>query len=180
MRAGGWGYVFGDEGGGYDLTRQALRAALRMEEGWGPPTNLRDALLQNTGANAANELLHKFYSPEFERPRIAALSRLVSDCAEAGDVVSMGILDDAAQQLAAITLAVRGKLFQSQDCAPVAHIGGVFQSPRLLAKFREILERDGRATVIAPRHGPAAGALFEAYRLGGIIVELSGLPETEK
>ena len=31
-RAGGWGYVFGDEGGGFDLVRQALRAALRMEE----------------------------------------------------------------------------------------------------------------------------------------------------
>ena len=33
-RAGGWGYVFGDEGGGFDITRQALRAALRMEESW--------------------------------------------------------------------------------------------------------------------------------------------------
>ena len=31
-RAGGWGFVFGDEGGGFDITRQALRAALRMEE----------------------------------------------------------------------------------------------------------------------------------------------------
>ena len=27
-RAGGWGYIFGDEGGGFDITRQALRAAL--------------------------------------------------------------------------------------------------------------------------------------------------------
>src|SRR5579863_9715345 len=34
-RAGGWGYVFGDEGGGFDLVRQALRAVLRHEEGWG-------------------------------------------------------------------------------------------------------------------------------------------------
>jgi N-acetylglucosamine kinase-like BadF-type ATPase len=35
-RAGGWGYVFGDEGGAFDLVRQALRAVLRNEEGWGP------------------------------------------------------------------------------------------------------------------------------------------------
>ena len=35
-RVGGWGYIFGDEGGGFDLTRQALRAILRHEEGWGP------------------------------------------------------------------------------------------------------------------------------------------------
>ena len=31
-RAGGWGYVFGDEGGGVDIVRQAVRAALRILE----------------------------------------------------------------------------------------------------------------------------------------------------
>src|SRR5258708_21745706 len=61
-RAGGWGYIFGDEGGGFDLTRQALRAALRMEEGWGPPTVLRQRLLEATGAADANDLLHRFYT----------------------------------------------------------------------------------------------------------------------
>ncbi|HUP03482.1 MAG TPA: BadF/BadG/BcrA/BcrD ATPase family protein, partial [Bryobacteraceae bacterium] len=30
-RAGGWGFAFGDEGGAFDLVRQALRAVLRME-----------------------------------------------------------------------------------------------------------------------------------------------------
>jgi N-acetylglucosamine kinase-like BadF-type ATPase len=39
-RAGGWGYVFGDEGGAFDLVRRALRAALAAEEGWGPDTLL--------------------------------------------------------------------------------------------------------------------------------------------
>ena len=27
-RAGGWGYIYGDEGGGFDIARQALRATL--------------------------------------------------------------------------------------------------------------------------------------------------------
>ena len=59
-RAGGWGYVYGDEGGGFDLARQALRAALRMEEGWGAATLLRTALLEASGAADANDLLHRF------------------------------------------------------------------------------------------------------------------------
>jgi hypothetical protein len=34
--------------------------------------------------------------------------------------------------------------------------------------------------VTPPLYGPAAGALLEAYRLAGLSVELSGLPEAEK
>src|SRR5579883_1146590 len=60
-RAGGWGFAFGDEGGAFDIVRQSLRAALRFEEGWGPRTALRDALLESTGARDANDLLHRFY-----------------------------------------------------------------------------------------------------------------------
>jgi N-acetylglucosamine kinase-like BadF-type ATPase len=180
MRAGGWGYVFGDEGGGFDLTRQALRAALRVDEGWGPPTLLRDALVKATGAQDANSLMHRFYGGKLTRPQMAALSRLVDKAALAGDVVADGILNEAAQQLAGITLAVRKWIFKAKECAPVAYIGGVFNSARLLSRFRTLLERDGLATVAPPKHGPAAGALLEAYRMAGISATLSGLPEAEK
>ena len=180
MRAGGWGYVFGDEGGGFDLTRQALRAALRVDEGWGPPTSLRDALIGETGASDANDLMHRFYGGELTRPRMAAMSRLVDEAATAGDLVADGILMEAAQQLAGITLAVRKRTFTPQECAPVAFLGGVFNSARLLERFRTLLERDGLALVSTPKHGPAAGALLEAYRMAGLGLQLSGLPESEK
>ena len=180
MRAGGWGYVFGDEGGGFDLTRQALRAALRMEEGWGPPTSLRESLLKATGAKDANEALHRFYSPDFPRSRVASLSGLVDAAASAGDRIAEGLLQEAAQRLAGITSAVRGKLFQTNECAPVAYIGGVFKSDRVREQFTTLVERDGQAKVSPPKFGPAAGALLEAYRLAGLLVELTGLPESEK
>ena len=47
MRAGGWGYVFGDEGGAFWIVKQALRAALRDEEGWGSKTRLHPLLLES-------------------------------------------------------------------------------------------------------------------------------------
>ncbi len=180
MRAGGWGYVFGDEGGGFDMTRQALRAALRYDEGWGPATLLRDALLKATGARDANDLMHQFYGGKLARPQMAALSRLVDKAALAGDVVADGILTEAAQQLGGITLAVRKRTFAPKECAPVAYIGGAFNSVRLLERFRTLLERDGRAVVAPPKHGPAAGALLEAYRMAGLNLQLSGLPDAEK
>lgn len=179
-RAGGWGYVFGDEGGGFDIARQALRAALRFEEGWGPPTALHSRLLELTGAASANELLHRFYTTEFPRPRIAACARLVDDAAGAGDAVAREILENAAQQLAALASSVRRQIFQRGEDAIVAYIGGVFRSGRVLERFRLLVELDDGNRCSAPAYGPAAGALIEAFRAAGLSPQLHDVPQFEK
>ena len=178
-RAGGWGYAFGDEGGGYDLTRKALRAALRQHEGWGPATALHDLLLGATGAADANDLLHRFYTSDFPRPRIAALSTLVDEAAKAGDTVALTLLNNAAQDLAFITAAARNQMFPQGEHCRVSPIGGVFNSEILLGRFRLLVEMsDG--SVVPPQHGPAIGALLEAYRSVDVSVVLTNLPEKEK
>jgi N-acetylglucosamine kinase len=179
-RSGGWGYVFGDEGGGFDLTRQALRAALRMEEGWGPATVLRNKLLQAGGASSANELLHQFYKPDYPKAKIAAFSKLVEQAAWEGDAVAAAILKASAQQLAMLASAVRGQLFAGGEPARVAWIGGVFGCALVLETFRMLVELEEGNQCSEPVMGPAAGALLEAYRLAGLSVELTGLPEAEK
>lgn len=179
-RAGGWGYIFGDEGGGFDITRQALRACLRAEEGWGPPTTLRQALLDATGATSMNDLLHRFYTTAWPRPKIAALSKLVDQAAEAGDQIAQAILHSAAHELAGYTSAVRGKLFRPAEPVRIAWIGGVFRSARLLNRFRTLLEIDEANRCAPPAYGPAAGALLEAYRNAGVTVTLKDVPAIEK
>ncbi|MBI4875589.1 MAG: ATPase [Acidobacteria bacterium] len=179
-RAGGWGYIYGDEGGGFDLTRQALRAALRQEEGWGPPTALRARLLAATGARSANDLLHSFYTTEFPRPRIASFSRLVGECAREGDEVARRLLEQAARELAGITAAVRGQLFAPGELVFVAHIGGVFRCPYLLERFQTLIEAAEGCRVGPPILGPAAGALLDALAVAGLQPGLSNLPDREK
>jgi N-acetylglucosamine kinase-like BadF-type ATPase len=175
-RAGGWGYVFGDEGGGFFITRQALRAALRFEEGWGPRTAMRSMFLDATAAPGINDLLHRFYTAEFPRPRIAEFSMVVDKAAHSGDEIAREILHEAAQQLTLIAKAVRQQLFEVAEVVPVAYVGGVFRSGILLEKFRELLEGEGNR-VQAPVYGPAAGALLEAYRAAGVTCSLSNVPE---
>jgi N-acetylglucosamine kinase-like BadF-type ATPase len=167
-RAGGWGYVFGDEGGGFDITRQALRAALRYEEGWGPATALHSLLLAEAGGGSANELLHRFYTEAYPRPRIASYSKLVDRAAREGDAVARDILAGAAQQLAVLAGAVRRQLFEPGSPVRVAYIGGVFQSQWLLERFRMLIEIESGAQCAAPLLGPAEGALLEAYRAAGL------------
>jgi N-acetylglucosamine kinase-like BadF-type ATPase len=180
-RAGGWGYIFGDEGGAFDIVRQALRAALRYEEGWGEPTALRDCLLKETGADNANDLMHRWYRADSSRDRVAALAPLVDKAAAAGDRIANDILKNAAQQLAALAASVRGQLFGDEP-ALVSYWGGVFRSAAIRERFRMLVELDSLNQFTPPRYSPALGALLEAYALAGVECgvecELTCVPET--
>jgi len=163
-RAGGWGHIFGDEGSGFDIARQATRALVRAEEGWGPATRLREMLLEATGTHSANEMLHLFYGDAWPRSRVAKLARLVDAAATDSDPVAVDILNNAAQQLALFTGAVRQQLWQEEAAIQVAYIGGVFESGTLRSRFQSLVELTDGVTCGPPLRGPAEGALLEAIR----------------
>jgi N-acetylglucosamine kinase-like BadF-type ATPase len=173
----GWGYTFGDEGSGFDIARQALRAALRFEEGWGEPTDLHRILLEATASKSANEVLHRFYSDEWPRSRVATLAKLVDAAATAGDGIAQSIMDHAGRQLASLAEAVWAQLWSAGDAVRLAYVGGVFRSGRLRSRFREAVESNRGITCGPPVYGPAAGALLEAWRAAGLHPELKDLPE---
>ncbi len=179
-RAGGWGYIFGDEGGAFDLVRRALRAALQHEEGWGDRTMVRALLLEATGTTDANDLLHRFYTAEYPRTRVAALAPLVSSAAQDGDLMALKILNKAARHLAWLVEGVYHQLFQAGEITSLAHVGGVFRSQPLLARLKEHLRKAIGCEARPPRFGPAAGAVLEALRLDNNQSPLSNVPESEK
>jgi N-acetylglucosamine kinase-like BadF-type ATPase len=174
-RAGGWGYIFGDEGGAFDLSRRALRATLQYEEGWGPETVLRQLLLEATGAATGDELLHRFYG-SFDRSYIASLAVLVTQAAEHGDAVAIDLFQQAAEKLAWFVEGVYRILFYHGEVVPIAYVGGVFQSSTLREQLAISVEESIACKLAAPQLSPAAGALLEALRLDGNHRQLVGSP----
>src|SRR5579863_4996362 len=177
-RAGGWGFAFGDEGGAFDLVRQAVRAGLRQEEGWGPATALRLALLKATGASSMNDLVHRFYTSEYPRTRIASFAKLVDEAARNGDPVARDILHVGAQALATFVAAVRRQLFHRSEHTRVSYIGGAFESAMLRERFAMLVTLECSCRLEPPAYGPAAGALIEAYRMVGLRVHPLDAPHS--
>jgi N-acetylglucosamine kinase-like BadF-type ATPase len=167
-RAGGWGYVYGDEGSGFDIVRQAVRAVLRDHEGWGAHTALTPALLEATETRDANEMVHRLYTPDWPRVRVAGLAPVVDGIAESGDPLALDIMNGAAQHLALLSAAVRRQLFREGEPSRLAWIGGVFRSRTVLDRFRMLVGLEGTVTAAEPDHGPASGALMLAYRAAGL------------
>jgi len=171
-RAGGWGYIFGDEGGAFDIVRRALRKALAAGEGWGPETTLQATFLTATSSETVNEAMHKFYSDEWPRDRIAKLAPLVDEEAQAGDGAALQVLDECGHSLGVLAgKAPQGLAIDGSENLSTYPIGGVFESQSILAAFKaELLDQGLRAA--RPRHQPAVGALILAYGLLRIIVEI--------
>lgn len=121
-RASGWGYLLGDEGGGYDLGRSALVASLRAVDGRAPRTMLLDLILQHWDLKRPGDILSQIY-PTHERARVAALTVLLFKAYCAGDQVAREIVRRGAEELALAVIAVGQQLDFGQEAWPLA-LGG--------------------------------------------------------
>lgn len=167
--AGGWSSRLGDEGSGYWIGLHSVRRALAAydrEE----PCGILDAVGKVWGAKGIEELVN--IGDGTPQPDYAALAPIINELAEAGDTVALGVLNQAAGDLANFVLLVRAKLRRKHGLAaevPVAWTGSV------IAKMR--LVRDGfvsRLKAVAPEMPVGTeetvaleGALWRAARLAG-------------
>src|SRR4029079_10955142 len=115
-RAGGWGYMLGDEGSGYWIGRAALRAVLRESDRRGPATQLTPLLLNYYGVARAQDLIHQVYHNTLRPAAIASIAQCAQGAFSDGDPVAVGILRGSADQLesSAISVATRLELVGSE------------------------------------------------------------------
>jgi glucosamine kinase len=163
-RAGGWGYLLGDEGSGYAVARSAVRNALHESDDGLPAGPLTARLLVQTGAAEPADLLDLFYRRP-ERRYWAGLAGTVFALA-ASDAASAAIIDDAARHLAGLALTVNRRLGALPAAAPVLLAGGMLvNQPSLAGRVRELLVAGGFTDVRVLDRAPAWGAVQLARQL---------------
>jgi N-acetylglucosamine kinase-like BadF-type ATPase len=169
-RAGGWGYVLGDEGSGYWIGRLALRAVVRHADGRGRVTSLTPRLLAHFGVERANELIHKIYHEELSPRSIAAVAKYVQHARDEGDMVAAGILNQAADELMTAATAVMTRLELTDQEFTFVLAGGMFHAvPWLCDQMQFLLPALAhKSNVMRLNQEPALGAVRLA------LAELNG------
>ncbi|MCC3454506.1 BadF/BadG/BcrA/BcrD ATPase family protein [Microcoleus sp. PH2017_08_TRC_O_A] len=163
-RVGGWGYILGDEGSGYDIAVAGLQAALKFYDGRSEFTVLAQKFQQHLGLNNLEELVEVVYRRGWGVTEIAALAPIVDRAAAEGDRVADGIISRAVAELTFSTKTAISALFSPTEEFEIVTIGGVWGSE---ANFRGRFESAisaiaPNAKVILPRSEPAFGAALLA------------------
>ncbi|MBX6364293.1 MAG: hypothetical protein IRZ00_10535 [Gemmatimonadetes bacterium] len=153
-RAGGWGWLLGDEGSGYAIGLAALRAVVRADDGRDPPTALTAAVLRATGVDVVRGLVS--WAAAATKADIGALAPLVFDAA-GNDPVASGILDRATTELALHIRSLHERLGPWPGPAAIAFSGGLVKpGGPLRERLRAELGRLPFATAVMER--PVDGA----------------------
>jgi N-acetylglucosamine kinase len=165
-RAGGWGYLLGDEGGGFWIGRAALSAVVRQFDGRGPATIMTGLVLDELKLENPSELIYEIYERDVYRHRIAALAPVVQRAMESGDVVAGEILNRAGVELASVAASVITRLGMRGQVFPTILAGGVLRgfpwlAADVAARIREVAPRSDTRVL---RLEPAMGAVRLALR----------------
>lgn len=146
FRSGGWGYLFGDEGGGFWIGREAVRTALAFDED-GRGSDFPHLVAGHLGLDAIASAGRAWADQTIDVARVASLARLLVDRlpSEPGN----GILRAAGQHLG--RLVDQGVRRVGDDACPVVLVGSIGALPVVRAAV-------GR-TLTPPEGTPLEGAV---------------------
>jgi len=159
-RVGGWGPLLSDEGSGYEMAAEALRAVTRSVDGREQAPGLVQAVLQHWSLADPTELTRFVHAPTTSTADIAALAPVVLDQAERGQPVARAILQRAARELARQVETTIARLELRRP--PLAMAGGIFNSSLREAVVKEVGDAVASATYVSD---PPLGAVVLARRL---------------
>lgn len=162
-RAGGWGYLVGDEGSAFAIGRAALQALARAVDGRAPGTCLTDLLLKQMQLSEPAQVISALYGVDISAAResMAALAPCVFQAARAGDQVAVQICHDSAMAVSELVCGVTSQLGLVAGQYDLALAGGVLinqtEWAELCVQMLGQRHCEARRTVIVDQ--PVRGAL---------------------
>ena len=164
-RAGGWGAILGDPGGGFSIGAAILQSITAATDGCGPPTTLTARVLNHLGLREVQELIAWTYG-QSGWAHVAGLAHLAEACAAESDEVAFRILAWAADNLAQRAEAVIRGLGLETQRFPLVLAGGNLTRGELLRRLlaTRLEEVAPHAEMVTPYLDAAVGAALLALK----------------
>jgi len=165
-RAGGWGPLLGDAGGGFSMGILLLQAVTSAEDK-GTDSLLKKLTLEHLKLDSAWDLIDWAYNEEKTSwARFAALSSILNVAAEQGDTEAHSILEDSAEGLLKSVRIVYGKAGFEENF-PVVLSGGNLthnNGENIFAKIvkKKLQTQYPSAVILLPIMQPAEAAALLA------------------
>ncbi|MFJ7669389.1 N-acetylglucosamine kinase [Lysinibacillus sp. NPDC097195] len=135
-RSGGWGHRAGDEGSGYWLGQEVIRAIFRMEDGRGESTILQEAVYNYLGIQDVTELAAWLFRPTYTNAQLAKMGAFLADAVAKNDACAIRISMQAAHELVTLASAVLNKMgYQGAEPFHFYCNGGAIKHNPLIIKI---------------------------------------------
>jgi glucosamine kinase len=172
--AGGWGPALGDEGSGFWIGQEALRAGFWAKDR-GVPTTLLTEIGELWGAKSLGEIVEMGNARP--GPDFPALAPLVVRCADAGDELAAAVLERAGVELAeqAALVALKMKESGGEGRVEAAYTGSVLEHiSQVRSAMISVLKTSAPdVKVVEGAVDPLEGALWRAREAGKSITRPS-------
>jgi N-acetylglucosamine kinase-like BadF-type ATPase len=164
---GGWEHRADDAGSAYWMAIEALRAAVRVEDGRLPPSALRDLVFDRWPISEPRALAERLSRGDIDRANLATLAPEVIALA-ASDALAKAIVDRAADELAQMVAVTAARLFAAYPSELILTGGLARSGPPFTPLLVSRIEAAARGMkVVEPELPPVLGAVIEAARLAG-------------
>lgn len=140
VRTGGFGHRAGDEGSGYWIGQQIIRAIFQYEDGRSSrPTILKDLVYKRHHFENVEHLQDWLYQSDYTNAQLASVCSLLPIAISHGDDVAIDIAKQAAQELSNLAITTVRKVFSDDNKPFTLYInGGVFKNNiALLNMFKQ-------------------------------------------
>lgn len=180
--AGGWGHLIADEGGGYWMGIQAMKAAAAAYDTREQATLLLGMVMDALGISDFGQIMQRVYSQQLSVTEIAALSQLVIEAAQQGDAVARDIIAAGMGEVARCVEAVATYLDFPADMLRLVCVGGITQAGDVVMEplRRAVYQRLPHCQIATPMFDAAVGAALLALKQHRGAIEPAVLENTKQ